>query len=89
MHFHIWNGVLNKNTLSIMSIMATIKEQSCEFDVFSLGQDLCSSPPSVIVIGGGFAGLAAANALHNACFKVRSYYNIRVCSSLLSTLDGW
>lgn len=54
--------------------MATFKEQSCEADVCASGRELCStppsSPPSVIVIGGGFAGLAAANALHNACFKV-------------------
>lgn len=33
--------------------------------------------PSVIVIGGGFAGIAAARALHDASFQVR-----RICAYL-------
>jgi NADPH-dependent 2,4-dienoyl-CoA reductase/sulfur reductase-like enzyme len=33
-----------------------------------------SLSPSVIVIGSGFAGLAAAHALKNASFKVHYYF---------------
>ncbi|KAH9287770.1 hypothetical protein KI387_031887, partial [Taxus chinensis] len=38
--------------------------------VCSSGRDLSISTPSVVVVGGGFAGIAAARALHDASFKV-------------------
>uniref|UniRef100_A0A0D6QVW7 Amine oxidase domain-containing protein n=1 Tax=Araucaria cunninghamii TaxID=56994 RepID=A0A0D6QVW7_ARACU len=52
--------------------MATTKNESCDSNsaVCSSGREHRVSTPSVIVIGGGFAGLAAAHALHNASFKV-------------------
>eukprot|EP00252_Welwitschia_mirabilis_P009640 TRINITY_DN2230_c0_g1_i2.p1 TRINITY_DN2230_c0_g1~~TRINITY_DN2230_c0_g1_i2.p1 ORF type:complete len:484 (-),score=80.08 TRINITY_DN2230_c0_g1_i2:504-1955(-) len=45
--------------------MATLKNESSQ-----LRTDSGDVRPSVIVIGAGFAGLAAARALHNASFKV-------------------
>lgn len=36
----------------------------------------CSSVPSVIVIGGGISGIAAARVLHNASYKVFVCYTI-------------
>ena len=36
--------------------------------------------PSVIVIGSGFAGLAAARALKNASFEVLNFGNMLKCS---------
>lgn len=51
--------------------MATAEKQSSQLNsvVCSSNMDH-SSPPSVIVIGGGFGGIAAARALRNASFKV-------------------
>lgn len=51
--------------------MATAEKQSSQLNsvVCSSNRDH-SSPPSVIVIGGGFGGIAAARALRNASFKV-------------------
>lgn len=39
-----------------------------------------SLSPSVIVIGSGFAGLAAAHALQNASFKVLYYSFLNIIS---------
>lgn len=51
--------------------MATAEKQSSQLNsvVCSSNRDHSSSP-SVIVIGGGFGGIAAARALRNASFKV-------------------
>ncbi|XP_057833867.1 polyamine oxidase 2 isoform X2 [Cryptomeria japonica] len=45
-------------------MMAPVKQEKPKMQ-----SELCSSP-SVIVIGGGFGGIAAARALHDASFKV-------------------
>ncbi|GLJ53736.1 hypothetical protein SUGI_1146630 [Cryptomeria japonica] len=52
--------------------MAITKEENLDSNsaVCSSGRDFSISSPSVIVIGGGFAGLAAARALQDASFKV-------------------
>lgn len=44
-----------------------VQKAPCFSDV---GRRSVAKPPSVIVIGGGFAGLAAARTLHDASFQV-------------------